>query len=138
MSIYRYIYFTILSVYKRFSRDPQINIFAVGFFSLIIIFFILSLVGTYQYYISHIYRFNPVFMIVLGGTIILFNTFYFLFGSKRQEKYYEIYCSQKNKMASILVGVFIVFVFLFMAWVATKSREKNLLEKQNKIEQRMK
>ncbi|MFA9371489.1 MAG: hypothetical protein ACERIH_07240 [Labilibaculum antarcticum] len=41
-------------------------------------------------------------------------------------------------MASILVGVFIVFVFLFMAWVATKSREKNLLEKQNKIEQRMK
>ncbi|PKQ63286.1 hypothetical protein BZG01_16325 [Labilibaculum manganireducens] len=138
MSIYRYIYFTILSVYKRFSRDPQINIFAVGFFSLIIIFFILSLVGMYQYYISHIYKFNPVFMIVLGGTIILFNTFYFLFGNNRQEKYYDVFCRQKNKFASILVGVFIVFVFLFMAWVATKSREKNLLERHNKTELRIK
>ncbi len=72
MAIYRYIYFTILSVYKRFSRDPQINIFAVGLFSIFIFFLILSLFDVYQYFISHIYNLNFLYMIGLAGLIFLF------------------------------------------------------------------
>ncbi len=129
MTIYRYIYFTILSVYKRFSRDPQINIFAVGLFSVIIFFTILSLWGIYQYYGLHQYELKPMFMIILGATIFLFNTFYFLFNNERQEEYYDIFNKQKNIYGSISVAIYIIVVFVLMIWIATKHREKNLEKK---------
>lgn len=134
MSIYRYIYFTILSVYKRFSRDPQINIFAVGFFSVLIFFTILSIWGVYQYYVLHQYKLSPKFMIISGAIVFLFNTFYFLFDNNRQEEYYSTFSKQKNKYGSIAVAIYIVIVFVLMIWTATKLREKNLEKKQQTTE----
>jgi len=133
MSIYRYIYFTILSVYKRFNRDPQINIFAVGFFSVLIFFTIISIWGIYQYNVLNQYELNPNFMIISGASIFLFNTFYFLFGDDRQEEYYNKFSRQKNKFGSVVVAIYIVTVFTIIIWTATKLREKNL-EKQQTIE----
>lgn len=133
MTIYRYIYFTILSVYKRFNRDPQINIFAVGFFSVIIFFTILSIWGVYQYYVLHQYELSPN-MIISGASVFLFNTFYFLFDNNRQEEYYNTFSKQKNKYGSIAVAIYIVIVFVLMIWTATKLREKNLEKKQQTTE----
>jgi branched-subunit amino acid ABC-type transport system permease component len=134
MSIYRYIYFTILSVYKRFSRDPQINIFAVGFFSVLIFFTVLSIWGIYQYYVLNQYELSPKFMIISGASVFLFNTFYFLFGDDRQEEYYNKFSRQKNKFGSVAVAIYIVIAFALMIWTATKLREKNLENKQQTIE----
>jgi hypothetical protein len=134
MSIYRYIYLTILSVYKRFSRDPQINIFAVGFFSILVFFKIISIWGIYKYYALQQYELSPIFMIITGATVFLFNTFYFLFDSNRQEEYYKKFNKQKNKYGSIAVAIYVVIVFTFMIWVATKLREKNLEKKQQTTE----
>lgn len=134
MSIYRYIFFTILSVYKRFSRDPQINIFAVGFFSVLIFFTILAIWGIYQYYALQQYELNPILMIITGAAVFLFNTFYFLFDKNRQEEYYKKFNKQKNKFGSIAVAIYVVIVFTLMVWVATKLREKNIEKKQQTTE----
>lgn len=134
MTIYRYIYFTILSVYKRFNRDPQINIFAVGFFSVIIFFTILTIWGVFQYYVLHQYELSTKFMIISGASVFLFNTFYFLFDNNRQEGYYNTFSKQKNKYGSIAVAIYIVIVFVLMIWTATKLREKNLEKKQQTTE----
>lgn len=129
MAIYRFIYFSILSVYRRFSKDPQINIFAVGFFTVIIFFTILSLWGIYQYYALQQYELKPLFVIILGVSIFLFNTFYFLLNNERQVEYYESYCKQNNRYGLVAVGVYIFVVFALTAWIATKHREKNFEKK---------
>ncbi len=127
MSIYKYIYYTILSVYKRFSKDPQINIFALGFFSVIISFNILSITGVYEYFVKHTYTFGgKSFVIIVFGIVLLFNTIYFLFNNKKQEKYYNEFCNKKNKTKTVLVAVYVIFVFVLTFWIATLLREKNL------------
>jgi uncharacterized membrane protein len=73
-------------------------------------------------------------MISVACIVLIFNTFYFLFNRRRQEKYYEKYCNRKSLLGSIVVGIYIVFVFSLTIWIATKCREKNLEMKQQTSE----
>ena len=131
MAIYRYIYYTILFIYKRFSRDPQIGIFALGFFTVVISFNILSIVSIYEYYVLQTYKFGGLILILtVIGTVLLFNTYYFLFNKEKQDEYYERFCELKNPLGSIIVGVYIILIFTLTIWIATKHREKNLEMKQ--------
>jgi hypothetical protein len=80
------------------------------------------------------YELRPLFLIILGASILLFNAFYFLFNNDIQEGYYESYRKKNNKYGLVIVGVYIVSVFALMGWIATKHREKNLEKRQQTSE----
>ncbi len=133
MSFYRYIYYTILTVYRKFSNDPQIGIFALGFFSVLISFNIISIVAVYEYYIKQTYTFGGLyFVLIVIGVVLMFNTFYFLFNREKQDDYYNKFMERKSMISSLFVLMYIIFVFSLSIWIATKHREKNLdLKKQS-------
>ena len=132
MRHYRYLYFTILSIYERFSRDNQIYIFAIGLFSVIISFGILTIVSLFKYYIFDSANIELTWILGIMGTTFLFNGLYFGLGDSRQEKYKRQFVNNKNKLKSVLSILILIFMFFSMIWTASLLRKENL--KTKKIE----
>ncbi len=126
MRQYRYLYFTILSIYKRFSRDYQIYIFAIGLFSVIISFGILAAISLFRYYILDLANIELTWILGIMGTTLLFNALYFGLNNSRQERYERQFINNRNRLKSLLSVIILILMFFSMIWIGNLLRKENL------------
>lgn len=129
LNMYRSVFFEILSIYRKFSSDPHIGIFALGLFSAIIAFFFITIISVIEFYFyDSEYTNESVFLLGCIGVAYLGNTFLFLFNRGRQEELFEQYQRRRSLARTIIVVVFVVSVFSSAIWIATKFRERNMAQ----------
>lgn len=124
MNWYFYWYYTIYSIYKRFSRDVHFDVFATSLFS----FFVASILFSFIVYLSIIFDFVD-FMKISSFTIIIpclcvFVVNYLVFLPKQRQlrnydKFLEIQTNTKN-FISILLSFFSVSALVFSIILARK------------------
>ncbi len=121
MNWYFYWYFTIYSVYKRFSWDKQFDIFATSLFSFFVaILFdgMLSLLFIlYEYY--EIFK-SSTFTIGLFFSIFIVNYIIFLPKQRQLEnydKYKKVHSSTKNAIVLLIciLSVVILYISIYQA-----------------------
>ncbi|HHT08768.1 MAG TPA: hypothetical protein GX009_00390 [Candidatus Atribacteria bacterium] len=131
LNMYRSVFFEILSIYRKFSSDPHIGIFAMSFFSVVISFMIMAILSYLGYFF---YEFSwleekKTWVFVFGGVQIV-HTLFFLLNKNKQEERFEEYQTIRTKGRTIFVFAFVVFVFVSSFWIFTMHRERNLAEKE--------
>lgn len=125
LHLYQSLFFEILSIYRKFSSDPHIGIFALGLFSAIIAFFFITIISVIEFYFyDSEYTNESVFLLGCIGVAYLGNTFLFLFNRGRQEELFEQYQRRRSLARTIIVVVF----FSSAIWIATKFRERNMAQ----------
>ena len=117
MNWYFYWYYTIYSIYKRFSSDEYFNIFATSMFS----FFVASFViGTLSYAFillgepKLLYN-NNITIVIIGLCIFISNYILFL-PKQRQLEQYEKYKAVQSTTKNIIAILFsILSIAIFFA-----------------------
>lgn len=82
------------------------------------------------YFYDSEYSNESVFLLGCIGVIYLGNTFLFLFNRGRQEELFEQYQRRRSLVRTIVVVVFVLFVFSSAIWIATKFRERNMAQEE--------
>lgn len=119
MNWYFYWYFTIYSIYKRFSRDRYFDIFATSMFS----FFVTNLLSSLIFYLSfcfdsinNIVRSSSLTIIIPGISVFFINYYIFL-PKRKQLRNYNKYIEEQNiakTVVSILLSIFSVVLLFFI------------------------
>ncbi len=118
MNWYFYWYFTIYSIYKRFSKDSYFDIFATSMFS----FFIANLLFSVLVYLSISLNFVDFIkkssLTIVIPYLIVFVVNYMIFLPKQKQlnyykRYMEVQNSTKN-FVSVLLSVFSLAIFVIV------------------------
>ena len=126
MNFYYYWYFTIFSIYKRFSRDKHFDVFATSMFS----FFIASLLfGTFSLLTLVMKQYdlfrNSYYSIIIFVTTFIINYMVFL-PKKRQLALYNKYLSSQKLAKDILTIIFTTVSVLMLFVSIMQIRKHNL------------
>lgn len=111
MNWYLYWYFSIYSIYKRYSKDNYFYIFANGMVSLLMCFFLYGL-SSYLFLLMKLpnYLFsNSKIAFIIVPIVFILNYILFV-PKKRQTKFYENYLKKQKQSLDILVVFFSILV----------------------------
>jgi formate hydrogenlyase subunit 3/multisubunit Na+/H+ antiporter MnhD subunit len=122
MNWYFYWYFTIYSIYKRFSLDKHFDIFATSMFSLFVNCLFIGILGFVLYWcnmqgllLDSAIRFITPIMIVFIINCILF------LPKSRQLSWYSLYKEQQSAKRDVITIIICVFSIVVMILYGIKA-----------------
>ena len=124
MNWYFYWYFTIYSIYKRFSWDKDFDLFATGLFSLLITLSLNCVIIIIALFFSHrdIIIYSKYFLLSFFIVLFIVNGFIFLRKDWRDRKY-AIY-KRKRKLIKDIISVSVsVLIFIGLIVLSIFSRD---------------
>jgi hypothetical protein len=115
MNWYFYWYYTIYNIYRKVSNDSQFAIFATGFFSIIILFWmygILSMVLNFYNSIYLLYNNESIFVMIWIGVLLL--NYLFLLKKRELLIRFNTYLNVRSSKKDVF---FILLSILSIVWL---------------------
>ncbi len=135
MNAYKKGFYTLLSIYEKFSGDPQIGIFAFGLFTFITSMNFLSLWYLVFYILLGNYQTMFPYELVIAGTVFLFNVLYFFANKDARHDEYIEFRSQKKRSNYYFLILYMILSVACVVFTATQVRnEKRKFKKHTKTE----
>ncbi len=131
MNAYKKGFYTLLSIYEKFSGDPQIGIFAFGLFTTIVITNFLSLWYLVFYILLGNYHLMFPYGYIIAGTVFLFNVLYFFTNKDARHDEYIEFRSKKKRSNYIFLILYMILSVTCLVFTATQVRNGNMEFKKN-------
>ncbi len=135
MNAYKKGFYTLLSIYEKFSSDPQIGIFALGLFTFIVGTNLVSLWYLVFYITLGNYQITFPYEFVIAGVVAWFNITLFVINKDARHDEYIEFRSQKKRSNYYFLILYMILSVACVVFTATQVRnEKRKFKKHTKTE----
>ena len=123
MDFYSYWYFTIYSIYQRFSKDKYFEIFAASMFSFLVSCLTIGLIGLFLFALKIPGFLLNIKIYIMFPVLITFITNYIIYTPKRRLiRLYKQYKENQNTRKDIL-SIFLSIVSIALFVLAVKGNQ---------------